>query len=358
MTPSSPPPPPRILVFGAGSLGAVYAWVLSRASAAVPPAACPHITAVCRSNYAAAAARGFVVHSDVWGPDLRVRPRVARSVDEAVALLHEQGKEQEQEQEQERDGSRFDYVLVTAKALPTRPSTAELIRPAVTPGRTAVVLVQNGIGIEDEFARAFPGNPILSAVAYMPVTQTEPAVLRHRELELLHVGTYPAAAPAAHKRAATDFAALLRRGGATVRLHDDVQLERWSKLLVNASWNPVCALSRLRDRQFMDSNEDATDFVRDVMREIAAVAQAYGYASIDEELVQFQLGRATARGVHGVQPSMQADALAGRGLEADAIVGNAVRLARARGVETPMLRTLYLLSGGLSASFALGTSDK
>ncbi|KAI1397865.1 6-phosphogluconate dehydrogenase C-terminal domain-like protein [Hypoxylon fuscum] len=328
---------PYVLVFGAGSLGAAYGWVLSRDVGE------SNVTAVCRSNYDAASEAGFTIHSKLWGDDIKFKPRVARTVDDAVTQCPDH----------------FSYVVVAAKAIPTSPSTAELIKPAVVDRDTVIVLIQNGIGIEEEYATLYPNNPILSTVAYFPATQVSPGVVHHQEVETLHVGTYPASAPAQHKEAAQGFVELIGRCKATAKLHDDVQRERWSKLLVNGSWNPVSALTRLRDRQFIDSKkpdgkngEHALAFIRDVMLEIAAVAQAYGYRDIDAELVEFQIQRAAVRQLPGIQTSMLADALEGKTMEVDAIVGNAVRLAREKGVPVPMLRTIYLLANGLSESFA------
>ncbi|KAI1757434.1 2-dehydropantoate 2-reductase [Xylaria castorea] len=337
---------PRVLIFGVGSVGTVYTWVLSRV---IPES---NITAICRSNYEAASQSGFTVNSTVWGSDLHVRPQVVRSVSEAVT---------------ESQSQPFDYIVVASKALRTTPSTAELIRPAITPGKTAVVLMQNGIGIEEEYARLYAGDdvPILSVVVYLPATQTAPAAVQHNVLEHLHIGTYPASGvPETHKRAAQAFVDLLKTAGATATLHDDVQAQRWGKLLVNGSWNPICALTRLRDVQFMRSagshggakeNEEneAVQLVRGVMLEIASIAQACGYDDVDEKVIDFQLGRATARDPPGIQPSMLADALDMKTIEVDAIIGNAVRIAKERKVPIPMLRTIYLLAQGLSASFSL-----
>ncbi|KAK8108663.1 hypothetical protein PG984_014464 [Apiospora sp. TS-2023a] len=323
---------PRILVFGTGSVGSVYTYLLSKA---VPSS---NITAICRSNYEVASQHGFTIHSTLWGNDLNVKPTIARTVGNAVALSN---------------GEAFDYIVVCSKALPTKPSTAELIRPAVS-AHTAIVLIQNGVAIEEPYADAFSDNPLLSTVVYLPATQVQPAVVEHKEVELLHVGTYPATGvSAAAKDAAKAFVELLAAAGATAKLHDDVQAERWTKLLVNASWNPVCALTRSRDVQFLGSREgEALDFIRDAMREIASVAQAYGYGNVNEEMIEFQIGRARARKAPGVQPSMLADALAGKSMEVDAIVGNVVKLAKQRGVAVPMLRTIYLLASGLDSSFS------
>lgn len=333
---------PKVLIFGTGSIGGAYAVILSRA---VPAS---DITVICRSNFDAVAKNGITLHSSLpaWGRDLNARPSVARTVPEAV---------------QANQGAPFDFVIVTSKALSATPSTAELIQPAVTPGTTTIVLIQNGINIEAPFAALFPENPILSTVVYLPATQIQPGVIEHKEVELLHIGTYPAHAPAPHKDAARSFADLLTRAGASTKLHDgDVQAERWSKLLVNASWNSICALTRCRDRQLLEISStqagDFAGFVRAVMLEIAATAQAYGYTEVNEALVDLQLTRATSRQLPGIQPSMMADALAGRNMEIDAIVGNTVKLAREKGVPTPMLQTIYFLVAGLDRSFSLAKS--
>ncbi|RYP06170.1 hypothetical protein DL764_003319 [Monosporascus ibericus] len=190
------------------------------------------------------------------------------------------------------------------------PSTAELIRPAVS-GYTTIIDTE-------------------CTVVYLPVTQISPAVVHHREVELLHVGTYPAEATPKPKEAAQAFTELVRSSGGSVKLHDGIQFERWTKLLVNGSWDPICALTRLRDRQFIDGHVDALHFIRDVMLEICAVAQACGYEGVDDGLVDYQIGRAFVREPPGVQPPMMADALAERSLEVEAIIGNLVRLAQAK----------------------------
>ena len=40
----------------------------------------------------------------------------------------------------------FDYIVVTLKALPDVYSTTDIIAPAVTEGKTTIVLIQNGYG--------------------------------------------------------------------------------------------------------------------------------------------------------------------------------------------------------------------
>lgn len=329
---------PKILIFGAGSIGGTYACVLSRALPA------RSITVTCRSSFDAVSQNGITLHSTIWGKDLNFKPNVARTVPDAV---------------QANNGEPFDYVFVSSKALPSNPSTPELLKPAVTPGKTTIVLVQNGISTEEPYAKLFPDNPIISTVVYLPTTQVQPGVIEHREVEDMHVGTYPAHAPAAHKTAAKALVDLLTSAGATATLHDDVQTEKWSKLLINASWNSICALTRCRDRSLLEIRTQAgeyEDFIRGVMLEIAATAQAYGYVGVNAEAVDWQLQRAMVRTLPGIQPSMMADAMAEKNMEVEAIVGNTVRLAREKKVPTPMLETIYFLAAGLDRSFTLAKS--
>ncbi|EXJ58269.1 2-dehydropantoate 2-reductase [Cladophialophora yegresii CBS 114405] len=325
-------PLPRILVFGTGSVGAVYAWILSRA---VTPS---NIYCICRSNYTVASTTGFTINSTIFGQNLNLKPNVARTVEEAVSLLP--------------SGDQFDYVVVTAKAIPSTPSIAEQLRPAVGPN-TIIAVIQNGIAVEEPYAQLYPTNPLLSCVVYLPATQISPGVIVHKEIDLLHIGTYPSNSATCHP-VAESFSALLTQGGGRTKVHSDVQAARFSKLLINAAWNPVCALSLSRDGEFLHASppEISLNLIKSLMLEIAHIAQACGYDGINAETVEYQINRAKVRELPGVEPSMMADAKVHARMEVDAIVGNAVRLAESKGVETPLLRGIYALVKALDLSFA------
>jgi 2-dehydropantoate 2-reductase len=284
-------------------------------------------TAVCRSNYDVVKERGFTINSTVFGNGLHVAPDVVRSCEEAAA----------------QDPEPFDYVILTCKVMPgIYPS---IIKSVVTPGHTVIALLQNGIGIEDEYLKAFPDNPILTAATYCATVQRPPGIITHQEVERLEIGSYPSSAPNTH---AQTFTSLIQHAGGTATLFDDVQGKRWYKLLLNASWNPICALTQSSDVQFMTSSEGATDFVLDVMLETREIALSQGY-DIARAEVEAQWERAKRRVATGkaVEPSMLQDVKAGRKTEVEAIVGSAVRMARAKGVPCGKLETIYMLMKSL-----------
>ncbi|KXJ94665.1 ketopantoate reductase PanE/ApbA-domain-containing protein [Microdochium bolleyi] len=401
----------KVLVFGTGSIGTVYAWVVSNTTSP------ENLVCVLRSSYNAARENGITLNSTIWGQNLNFRPTIVQSVAEVATAFHATTNSNHDGNDKQWDRP-FDYIIVASKVLDTSPSTAEILKPVITPGHTAIVLIQNGIHIEDEYAQLYPDNPILSGVVRVPATQTAPAVVEHKQLEELFVGTFPAFLPAnstpslsdtatpakedgksrssvagfAEKstEAAARFVEMLTRGGATVKLVPDIQAHRWQKLVLNVGWNPVTALSRLRDQHFLrtssslaqheskshrsssvsegwphsspspqelerlDPDFSALGFVRDLMLEVAAVAAAYGYGDVcNAEMVDRLLGMFLAMSPEGIQSSMMADAVQGRSMEVEAIVGNAARLGRAKGVSTPILKTVYMLIRGLDASFRL-----
>ena len=195
----------KALIFGAGGVGSVYGYILHNGGATV--------TAVCRTNYEAVKRRGILVRSKIFG-ECHYYPIATRTVGEAAGH------------------GPFEYVIVASKAFP---GTAEMIKEAVTPGQTAIVLAQNGIGIEEDYAELYPDNTIISGVVYLPVTQVEPGVIEMGPLERFEIGTYPANAPTKSKAQTQKLSELWKSGGATAPVLDDIQPLRWLKVAINVS---------------------------------------------------------------------------------------------------------------------------
>jgi 2-dehydropantoate 2-reductase len=321
----------KVLLHGTGAIGTVYAYLLLKAGC--------EVTAVCRSNYEAAKANGLLIDSDLYGKGIRIAPNVVRTPAEAVSH------------------GPFDYVIVATKVLPSA-KNSEIIAPAVTPGHTSIVLMQNGVSIEEEYALKFPGTTILSCVIYLPSTQVKPGHIEMGNLETLQVGAYPSRSDRAeHMKAAGELlVSTLASAGGNATWFEDIQEKRWYKLLLNAAWNPICALSLCRDTAFLAASDVSNDVLKGVMGEIVAVAKKLGYESISPAAVDKQLQRALARiGHKGIEPSMLVDVLNGRRMEVEAILGNPIRVAKGLGVDVPRLELLYALAKGRDESLARST---
>lgn len=325
----------RVLIFGTGSLGTVLGAFLHRSGA--------DVVCVCRSNYEAAETHGLKVDSPACR-NYTYRPKIVQSISETDKV----------------PGPPYDYVVVCTKAFLNKdPSPAELLKSVVRGAKTSIVLVQNGIGFEEPYKKRFPDSLVISCVAYMPSTRVTPTEVVQTETQRILMGAYPSGLSGGVPLSREDgdklqcFADMLKAGGAQAGIHADIQVERWKKLVGNATWNPICALSRCRDLELLRSCDIAGSFVEAAMREVVAVAQALGYgAEVNEDVVRSQIQRSAVRTPPGVQPSMMADMLRGSKMEVEAIVGQVVRIARKNGVSVPRLETLYVLGSGLNWSIA------
>lgn len=176
----------------------------------------------------------------------------------------------------------FDYIVMATKNIAeTHPSAAELAEPAVTPGRTVIVLIQNGLNIEKPFLSKFPNNICLSGVSLIGSHEALPGVIEHDDPDRLIIGAFRNAniAPEAEDAAAQDFVKIYAAGGKTVcTFSPDVSFHRWKKLVYNACLNPICAITGLDTGRIRLADDSVASLVRPAMQEIVAAAKACGVA--------------------------------------------------------------------------------
>ncbi|KAK3053728.1 hypothetical protein LTR09_005007 [Extremus antarcticus] len=308
----------KALIYGTGGVGSCYGYILDKAGV--------DVTAVCRTNYNAVRDSGITIRSKLWG-ECHYTPHAAQSVKDAVA------------------NGPFDYIIVATKAFP---GTAAMIKDVVTPDVTAIVLAQNGIDIEEDYARLYPTNTIISGVVYLPVTQIQPGIVEMGPLERFEIGTYPSNASSAAKSQTEKLSELWKAGGANAPVFDDVQPVRWVKVAINASWNPICALTLCDDANYLRSSGNSEAMVRKIMVEVGRVATAEGYPdAITDEAITRDLARPKSRlETGGKEPSMLTDVRAHRPIEVETILGNTLRLGQKHKLKTPYIELLYTLAKG------------
>lgn len=250
-------------------------------------------------------------------------------------------------------------VVVTLKAHQLGSVAEELARYA---GDAPVVYVQNGVpwwigqghrllggvgtlGSLDPGGRlsaVLAGPGVVGAVAYMAAEVIAPGHVRqiHIPHEDLSVG--PASGPDDIARRAAER---LSTEALPVRLLPDIRERVWSKLISNASLNPICTLTRSTVGAV--SRDPATERVlRAVMREVATIAAACGTPGLDariDTLVANYRTRPLTR------PSMLQDLELGRQMELDAILAAPLEIAARLGVPAPNLSSIHALIARLAA---------
>ncbi|KAI8941584.1 hypothetical protein NX059_002799 [Plenodomus lindquistii] len=323
-------PPTQILILGAGAIGAFYASRLALAPNT-------SVSVICRSNYTAVSTSGFRITSPQYGDYTFTPAHTFRNPEEA-----------------RKSRITWDYVVVSTKALPDVSDDSGILEGLVG-AHTAIVLIQNGLGVEQPYATRFPHAPILSAVTIATCAQPSHGHIQHNRWTRINSGAYlphlDTGSPLPSDTTAIDlnntFIRLLTSGGikdASSYPHAKLQLLRWHKIAINASFNPSSVLSLCIPNSQLAADPEMQQHLLGVMHEILSTAPKILNAPMPEDFATPEaIIRSTLRNTSGSRPSMAMDWEEGKRLEIEVILGNPIRIARERGLEMPRLQSLYAL---------------
>ena len=324
--------PTRILLVGAGAIGAFFGSRLATAPNVL-------VSALCRSNYKAVKTNGFKVTSPKYGDRIFKPEYIFANPDEA-----RQAK------------LKWDYLLVATKALPDVGDDSTLLE-GLAGEKTSIVIAQNGLGIEEPYLKRFPRTPILSAVTNASAAQPSNGWIQHNRWTKISVGPYlPHLDSAGAEQRDGDgiaiessktFVELLGAGGipdAESYSHADLQFVRWHKIAINSAMNPSAVLSGGCGNQELALDSEAALHLKGVMNEVLSAAPIV----LDKALPAWlatpeQIIASVSRNTTGSRPSMWQDWEKGRRMELEVILGNPIRIARQKGVEMARLHTMYTL---------------
>ena len=295
----------KIAVFGAGGVGAFFGGLLVRGGADV------HFIAR-GAQLDALQTTGVLIRSTRLGD---------------VVVPHVRA---------EADSSRIgvsDLVLVCVKAHQT-PEILDDLTPLVG-AQTTLVTLQNGVDSDEPLAARFGAERVVPGVVYVGATLEEPGVVSHVAAGTIAIGVRDGG----DASRLTAVATALRMSGQPVKVVADIQAERWRKLLWNASFNPVSAVTERTPRELVDV-ASTRQLLIDLMQEVIAVARAQGIVLADDAIDE-QL--AWTERAPSIRTSMMVDRSRGREMEIDALVGVIVRKGHEHGVPTPFSQAMQAL---------------
>ena len=291
----------QIFVFGSGALGCLYGGKLSEADCSV--------SFYIRSHYDLIQQQGIFVESS-WG-DFHVKQNFYSDVSQFSSIP--------------------DYVIVASKVLPEI-NLVDQIRPLIG-DHTTMVLLQNGLFIELELLKAFPGNDIVSAIAFVCAERVEPNRVLHMDYGSLILGRFPFGSSPQVDWLNHTF----NEVGVDCSISTEIQTERWKKLIWNAAFNPISVITK-KNTNVILADIYSEKLVRQIMKEVILLAEMSD-SHLDPGLIETMIEN--TRKMKPYKTSMLVDYEKGRPLELEAILGNAVRYAQEVGVDVPCLSGLY-----------------
>lgn len=321
----------KIVIAGAGAIGGYIGARLAKAGADV-------VLFARGAHLQAMRERGLrVVGAE---EEFEVRPRVAGSLAEIGVA---------------------DVVFLGVKAHGL-PDLAPQLRPLFG-ADTVVVSTQNGIpwwyfqqhggeldGLRLE--RVDPGGVITNAIeprrvigsiAYFATEIEAPGVIRHIEGNRISFGE----PDGTKSERCTRIAQALIAAGLRCPVSTKFRQEIWVKLLGNATFNPISALTGATLVQ-MAQHPEVSQLVRESMREVEAVANRLG---IEMPItIEQRIAGAAKVGEH--KTSMLQDVEAGRRMELEAVVGAVIELGERLGIVMPTTRAVYACASILNDRIA------
>jgi 2-dehydropantoate 2-reductase len=225
-----------------------------------------------------------------------------------------------------------DTVLVTVKTTDTD-AVVPLVR-ALSADGAAVVVMQNGLGVEAFIAEAVPDATVVGAMCFICSNKVGPGHVRHLDFGRVTAGQF---GTEARTPVVTGLVDDLAAAGVAASALDDLVLGRWKKLVWNIPYNGLSVVLDAGTDQLM-ADAHARALVEALMRDVVAGAAACG-TSIPAEFVQQMLDD-TERMIP-YATSMKLDYDAGRPLELHAIYGVPLAEARDHGFEMVRVQALF-----------------
>jgi len=317
-TPAMPPAEPiesmttesssSVAVVGAGALGCLFGAMLARSG--------HRVTLIGRATHVAAIRRdGLVFESG------EARQSIALAATEDVAAVAGAG-----------------LALFCVKSADTD-EAARAMAPHLAPG--AVVLsLQNGVDNVERIA-AHTRNEVLPALVYAAAEMAAPGHVRHTGGGNLVIGRLKAfsAAIGADRARLEAIAALFDAVGISARISDAIEVELWTKLVMNSAYNAISALCGARYGA-MVALPEIRAVMSDAVREVVAVAATKG-VRLPDDIAERAIK--LADGMPVTISSTAQDIRRGRRTEIDHLNGYVVRAGDAAGIPVPVNRTLNAL---------------
>lgn len=293
-------------ILGTGALGGFYGAYLQRAGATV------HF--LLRSDYHHVCQHGLVVESPEGNFTL---PQVNAYV-------------------QVLDMPAVDVVVVALKT--TQNHLLPTLLPPLMHGHSVVLVLQNGLGIEPQVAAIVGSDRVLGGLCYISANKVGPGHIRHLTYKEIALGEYqegyqPGGMSDRLQQISEDF----ERAHIPIIPCDDLLLARWQKLVWNIPFNGLSVVLNAETHEMM-AHPASRSLALQLMHEVAQGAAAYGRV-IGEEFIQRMVVHTDEMAPY--QTSMKVDFDEKRPLEIEAIVGNPLRAAQAKGIELPQIQMLY-----------------
>lgn len=304
-----------VAVIGSGAIGSYYGGRLAEAG--------HDVRFLMRRDYQAVRASGLRVTSPD-GDFTLTRPRITLSSAEIGPV---------------------DWVLCALKAT-SIDKARELVKPCVA-AHTRILVLMNGLGLEERFAEWFGPQRIFGGLAFTCINRGEPGYVHHL--------AYGPVTLAHFRNNSKELEAALALWAATkvpVSTSPSLLRARWEKLCWNIPFNGLAVAAGGITTDRIVGDPGLRQAARTLMEEVIAAGNADLAAHSETvridgaAVIQRMFALTDTMGVY--RPSTMIDFVEGKAMEVEAMFGEPLRRAQSLGTATPQLTLLTALLRSLN----------
>lgn len=193
--------------------------------------------------------------------------------------------------------SKSDVVIVGFKSV--NQELLYKILPPILKENTVVILIQNGIGIEDDFKAKFPEVQTVAGLAFICSAKTEPGVVNHQCYGSINLANYSCKDKSLFDNVLQDFEK------AEIEVHEVEYYEaRWKKAVWNMPFNGMTVALNTMTNKLL-ANPVTEKLIYAQMLEVIDAAKALGVKNLNYDFADKMI--AMTKAMTPYAPSMKLD---------------------------------------------------
>ena len=228
------------------------------------------------------------------------------------------------------DMPKCDVVIVGLKTINNH--LLPKLLPPLLHEHTAVVLIQNGIGVEADVQQMFPNVQLIAGLAFICSAKTEPGRVNHQCYGSINLANYSCKDEDLFNSVLKDFTDAAIPAASVP--YDEA---RWKKAVWNMPFNGMTVALNTRTDLLL-KNPATRQLIRDLMMEVIEASRALGISGVDEAFVEKMIQMTDEMTPYS--PSMKLDFDFHRPMEIHYLYTRPIEIARAAGYRMAKLEML------------------
>ena len=228
------------------------------------------------------------------------------------------------------DMPKCDVVVVGLKTINNH--LLPQLLPPLLHEHTAVVLIQNGVGVEADVQQMFPNVQLIAGLAFICSAKTEPGRVNHQCYGSINLANYSCKDESLFENILKDFTDAAIPAASVP--YDEA---RWKKAVWNMPFNGMTVALNTRTDLLL-KNPATRQLIRDLMMEVVEASRALGISGVDEAFVEKMIQMTDEMTPYS--PSMKLDYDFHRPMEIHYLYTRPIEIARAAGYRMAKLEML------------------